>query len=83
MKFVNIILFLTFLIPSEYSDKYYQYMETGIKMFESSKTEEDFLKTISEQIPGVTFSTDEIIWTVAKSCILFHKTCCNNAAGTT
>ena len=44
MKLILFILSLAFLFSSDYSDKYYQSMDKGIKMFDSSKTEEDFLK---------------------------------------
>ena len=44
MKLILFILSLAFLFSSDYSDKYYQSMDKGIEMFDSSKTEEDFLK---------------------------------------
>ena len=44
MKFIFFILSFAFLFSSDYSDKYYQSMDKGIEMFDSSKTEEDFLK---------------------------------------
>ena len=39
------ILLFSLNFASELSDRYYNAMDKGIKMFESCKTEEDFLKT--------------------------------------
>tara|TARA_B100001094_G_C18146421_1_gene780995 strand:- start:1138 stop:1809 length:672 start_codon:yes stop_codon:yes gene_type:complete len=44
MKLALYTILLTLLIPSEYSNRYYESMDKGIQMFDSSKTEEDFLQ---------------------------------------
>ena len=44
MKLAVYTILLTLLIPSEYSNRYYESMDKGIQMFDSSKTEEDFLQ---------------------------------------
>ena len=44
MKLVLYTILLTLLIPSEYSNRYYESMDKGIQMFDSSKTEQDFLQ---------------------------------------
>ena len=45
MKKIFLILFLSILFTGEYPEKYYQSMDQALKMFELSKTEEDFLKS--------------------------------------
>ncbi len=45
MKFKIFILISTLVFCSDYSDRYYQSMNKGIKMFDSSETEEALLKT--------------------------------------
>tara|TARA_Y100000590_G_scaffold440066_1_gene564974 strand:+ start:1747 stop:2409 length:663 start_codon:yes stop_codon:yes gene_type:complete len=45
MKINLIILFFALSICSDYSNRYYQSMDKGIQMFESSESEEDLLKT--------------------------------------
>tara|TARA_Y100000817_G_C16829160_1_gene532655 strand:- start:75 stop:743 length:669 start_codon:yes stop_codon:yes gene_type:complete len=44
MNIVFYFLLSSFIICSEYSDRYYKSMDKGIEMFDSSKTEVDFLK---------------------------------------
>ena len=44
MKLVFYLILLAVLSSSEYSDRYYNSMDKGIKMFDSSETEEDFLE---------------------------------------
>ncbi len=44
MNIVFYFLLSSFVICSEYSDRYYKSMDKGIEMFDSSKTEVDFLK---------------------------------------
>ena len=44
MNKVIFILFFSFFICSEYPEKYYKSMDKALKMFDSSKTEDDFLK---------------------------------------
>ena len=44
MNIVFYFLLSSFIICSEYSDRYYKSMDRGIEMFDSSKTEVDFLK---------------------------------------
>jgi hypothetical protein len=41
---INILLF-SILFASDYTERYYKSMDRGLEMFESSETEEDFLKT--------------------------------------
>ena len=45
MKKISLIILLSIGFSSDYSDRYYESMDKGIKMFESSKTEEDLLRT--------------------------------------
>ena len=45
MNYKFYILLFSFIFSSEYSDRYYNAMDKGIEMFESSETENDFLKT--------------------------------------
>ena len=44
MNIVFYFLLSSFIICSEYSDRYYKSMDKGIEMFDSSETEVDFLK---------------------------------------
>ena len=44
MNIVFYFLLSSFIICSEYSDRYYRSMDKGIEMFDSSKTEVDYLK---------------------------------------
>ena len=44
MKLVFYIILSAILISSEYSDRYYNSMDKGIKMFDSCETEQDFLQ---------------------------------------
>tara|TARA_B110000263_G_C15091707_1_gene411120 strand:- start:7 stop:666 length:660 start_codon:yes stop_codon:yes gene_type:complete len=44
MKRLVLILFCAFVLSSEYSEKYYKSMDRALDLFNSSKTEEEYLK---------------------------------------
>ena len=44
MKKLIFILFISVILSSEYSDKYYKSMDRALELFNSSETEEEFLK---------------------------------------
>ena len=45
MKYKIYIVLFSFIFSSEYAERYYSAMDKGIKMFESSETEGEFLET--------------------------------------
>ena len=45
MKYKIYIVLFSFIFSSEYAERYYSAMDKGIKMFESSETESEFLET--------------------------------------
>ena len=45
MKYKIYIVLFSFIFSSEYAERYYSAMDKGIKMFESSETENEFLET--------------------------------------
>lgn len=45
MKYIICILLFSFVLCSEFSERYYKAMDKGIEMFKSCETEKDFLET--------------------------------------